>query len=81
MTKKSSLLALLLLVPAPSIGVLAGMVIAPDRVLGKSVFFISKLWILLRNKGVQRFITGNGRVREVVPLVVEIHAVGNGFIV
>ena len=47
MTKKSSLLALLLLVPAPSIGILAGMVIAPDRVLGKSVFFISKLWILL----------------------------------
>ena len=47
MTKKTSLLALLLLVPAPSIGVLAGMIIAPDHVLGKSVFFISKLWILL----------------------------------
>jgi hypothetical protein len=47
MTKKTSLLALLLLVPAPSIGVLAGMIIAPDHILGKSVFFISKLWILL----------------------------------
>jgi uncharacterized protein len=43
----TSLPALLLLVPAPGIGVLAGMVIAPDCVLGKSVFFISKLWILL----------------------------------
>lgn len=47
MTKKTSLLALLLLVPAPSIGVLVGMIIAPDHVLGKSVFSISKLWILL----------------------------------
>jgi hypothetical protein len=47
MTKKTSLVALLLLVPAPSIGVLAGMVIAPDQVWGKVVFFISKIWILL----------------------------------
>ena len=47
MQKKSSLLALLLLVPAPSIGVLAGMVIAPNQVAGKLVFFISKFWILL----------------------------------
>ena len=47
MIKKIPLLSLLLLVPAPSIGVLAGMVIAPDHVLGQSVFFISKLWILL----------------------------------
>lgn len=47
MAKKSSLIALLLLVPAPSIGILAGMVIAPDHVWGKLVFFISKFWILL----------------------------------
>lgn len=47
MTKKSSLSALLLLVPAPSIGVLAGMVIAPDHLWGKIVFAVSKIWILL----------------------------------
>jgi membrane protease YdiL (CAAX protease family) len=45
MTKRFSLLALLLLVPAPSIGVLAGMVIAPN-LLGKVIFFIFKIWIL-----------------------------------
>jgi hypothetical protein len=81
MTKKSSLLALLLLVPAPSIGVLAGMVIAPDRVLGKSVFFISKLWILLIPIFWWVVIARQKLSWEVVPLVVEIHAVGNGFIV
>ncbi len=47
MKKKSSLLALLLLVPAPSIGVLAGMVIAPNHAVGKGIFFASKVWILL----------------------------------
>jgi hypothetical protein len=47
MTKKSSLLALLLLVPAPSMGILAGLVVAPDQVWGKLVFFASKFWILL----------------------------------
>lgn len=47
MRKKSSLLSLFLLVPAPSIGVLAGMVIAPDQTLGKTIFFISKIWIFL----------------------------------
>jgi membrane protease YdiL (CAAX protease family) len=46
MAKNSSLLALLLLVPVPSIGVLMGMVIAPNFI-GKVVFFISKIWILL----------------------------------
>jgi membrane protease YdiL (CAAX protease family) len=46
MTKRSSLLALLLLVPAPSIGVLVGMIIAPN-LFGRVIFFISKLWILL----------------------------------
>ena len=45
MTKRSSLLALLLLVPAPSIGVLAGMIIAPN-LFGRAVFFVSKIWIL-----------------------------------
>jgi len=45
MTKRSSLLALLLLVPAPSIGILVGMIIAPN-LFGRAVFFISKIWIL-----------------------------------
>ncbi len=44
--KSSSLLALLLLVPVPSIGVLMGMVIAPNFI-GKIIFSISKIWILL----------------------------------
>lgn len=47
MTKKSSLLALLLLVPAPSIGIVAAMVIGPDHVLGSLLFVASKVWILL----------------------------------
>ena len=46
MTKKSSLIALLLLVPAPSIGVLAGMNIEP-ALLGRILFFICKAWLLL----------------------------------
>ncbi|MHC5061548.1 MAG: CPBP family intramembrane glutamic endopeptidase [Planctomycetota bacterium] len=46
MTKKVSLLALVLLVPVPSIGVLVGMVIAPN-IFGRVVFFASKAWILL----------------------------------
>ena len=46
MTKRSSLLGLLLLVPAPSIGVLVGMIIAPN-LFGRAVFFVSKIWILL----------------------------------
>jgi membrane protease YdiL (CAAX protease family) len=45
MTKRSALLALLLLVPAPSIGVLVGMIIAPN-LFGRVVFFTSKIWIL-----------------------------------
>ena len=44
--KKFSLLALLLLVPVPSIGVLVGMVIAPNF-SGRVFFFIAKIWILL----------------------------------
>ena len=44
--KSSSFLALLLLVPVPSIGVLMGMVIAPNFI-GKAIFFVSKIWILL----------------------------------
>jgi len=40
-------LALLLLVPAPSIGVLASMVLFPGTMLGKGLFAISKLWLFV----------------------------------
>ena len=37
--------ALLLLVPAPTVGVLAAMVLFPDSVIGSAVFAVSKLWL------------------------------------
>jgi membrane protease YdiL (CAAX protease family) len=45
MNKKKAILSLLLLVPAPSIGVLAGMVLWPESTLGKGIFAFSKLWL------------------------------------
>lgn len=45
MNKHKAILALLLLVPAPSVGVLAGMVLWPEAPLGKAVFAISKIWL------------------------------------
>lgn len=45
MSKRKSLLALVLLVPAPSIGTLAAMVLFPDSALGKGLFAASKLWL------------------------------------
>ena len=45
MDKKKAILSLLLLVPAPSIGVLFGMILFPEAVLGKAVFAISKVWL------------------------------------
>jgi membrane protease YdiL (CAAX protease family) len=47
MSNAKSKIALLLLVPAPSLGVLASMVIAPDTAAGKTVFIFSKIWVLL----------------------------------
>ena len=47
MSKKSAIAGLLLLVFAPSAGVLAGMIIAPDKVIGKVIFLGSKIWIFL----------------------------------
>ncbi len=44
-TKNKALLSLLLLVPAPSVGVIAGMVLWPDAPVGKAVFAFSKLWL------------------------------------
>ena len=45
MNKGKSILALVLLVPAPSIGTLAAMVLFPGSMLGKVLFAISKLWL------------------------------------
>ncbi len=44
---KKSILALLLLVPAPTIGVLAGMYWFPNSKLGSTIFIISKVWLFL----------------------------------
>lgn len=45
MSKRRSILALALLVPAPTLGVLAAMVVFPDTVLGKTIFACSKVWL------------------------------------
>jgi membrane protease YdiL (CAAX protease family) len=45
MNKKKAFLSLLLLVPAPSVGVLAAMVFWPDMALGKGLFMFSKVWL------------------------------------
>lgn len=45
--RRSSILALLLLIPAPSIGVLVGMILLPDQVAGKILFFCAKMWLLM----------------------------------
>ena len=42
---KNKLLSLLLLVPAPSIGALCGMVLFPDTAMGKTIFAFSKIWL------------------------------------
>lgn len=43
--KQKSLLALLLLIPAPSLGVYFGMIAFPDSALGKGLFFLAKVWL------------------------------------
>ena len=45
-SRRRALLALALLAPVPSIGIWAAMVAAPGAV-GKAVFFIAKLWLLI----------------------------------
>jgi membrane protease YdiL (CAAX protease family) len=45
MIKRSSIWALLLLLPAPSLGVWAGMIAWPDQALGKALFFLAKVWL------------------------------------
>jgi len=43
--RRRAILALALLVPAPSIGTLAAMVLFPGTALGKGLFAASKLWL------------------------------------
>jgi membrane protease YdiL (CAAX protease family) len=43
---KKAILSLVLLVPAPSIGVLSAMVFFPDTTFGKGIFAFSKVWLL-----------------------------------
>lgn len=45
--KVRALTALLLSVPAPTIGVVFSMYLYPDMPIGKTVFFISKVWFFL----------------------------------
>lgn len=47
MIKRSTWISLLLLLPAPTIGVLFGLILMPETSTGKGVFIFSKLWILL----------------------------------
>jgi membrane protease YdiL (CAAX protease family) len=45
--KRHAWIPLLLLIPAPSIGVLFGMVLYPETMIGRGIFMLSKLWILI----------------------------------
>lgn len=45
--KRSAWISLLLLLPAPSIGVLFGLILMPGAPAGQGFFIFSKLWILL----------------------------------
>jgi len=47
MTARKSALALLLMVPVPSLGVLVGMYLVPGTLLGQGLFFLAKAWIFL----------------------------------
>ena len=42
--KHRATLALLLLVPVPSLGVLAALVLFPDSTLGRAIFLVGKIW-------------------------------------
>ena len=47
MQRNQAIIALALLVPAPSLGVLAGMILFPGTLLGQGLFAFSKLWLFL----------------------------------
>jgi membrane protease YdiL (CAAX protease family) len=44
--KKRALISLLLLVPAPSVGVLFGMILFPGSAVGQGLFLFTKIWLL-----------------------------------
>lgn len=44
--RRSALISLILLVPAPSIGTAMGMVIMPDTAIGQTFFIVCKVWLL-----------------------------------
>jgi membrane protease YdiL (CAAX protease family) len=58
-TRKRAVIALLLLVPVPSLGAVMGLWVAPGP-LGKAVYFICKLWILAL-PGAWLLLVENGR--------------------
>ncbi len=45
MNKRKALLSLVLLVPVPSIGVCAGMIVFPNTSIGSTIFAASKIWL------------------------------------
>ena len=53
--------ALVILVPAPSLGVLFGMFLFPDSALGKSLFLFTKIWVFILPAIWLKFIDGNLR--------------------
>lgn len=46
-SKRSAVWALALLVPAPTIGALFGLILMPDSPVGKTVFALAKIWLVL----------------------------------
>jgi len=46
-SKRSAVWALVLLVPAPTIGALFGLIVMPDSPIGKTVFALAKIWLVL----------------------------------
>lgn len=47
MVKKRAQLALALLLPVPTLGVIAGMILFPNTTLGAGLYFLAKTWLLL----------------------------------
>ncbi|WP_372845786.1 CPBP family intramembrane glutamic endopeptidase [Pontiella sp.] len=46
MMKSKAIASLLLLIPAPSVGVLFGMILFPGTPIGKGLFLFTKIWLL-----------------------------------
>jgi len=58
-TRHRPILALLLLLPVPTLGVAAGMFWWPESGVGQTIFLLSKLWILVFPVVWHRFVEGN----------------------